>query len=172
MLITINDKSLSDIKKFSEECVGTNKYYSSRGQSNVAKITSDIFTGKCGEFAAYQLLLSKFEDATPPDLEIYIGRRKSHSADLTAGGFKFSVKTQSMDSIRKYGMSWLMEKTSLPKFDGHHVILCLELEPGIILIQNIVKFGAMLAVQAEPKLKHLKSKCAFYYDDILLGGIE
>ena len=171
MLIKIDKETIEKCTKFAEECVGTNKYYASRGQANVAKITQDIITGKLGEFAAYELLRSKFEDATLPDLEIYRGNKKSHGADLVAGGHKFSVKTQSMESIKKYGMSWLMEKTSLDKFKDHMVILCIQLENDSILIQNVVPFQSMLDVVAEPRLKHLKSKCAFYYNDMLLKGV-
>jgi len=171
MLIKIAQETIDKCTLFAQECAQTNKYYASRGQANLDKITQDIITGKLGEFAAYELLSSKFADTTLPDLEIYRGGRKSHSADLTAGGHNFSVKTQSIDSVKRYGMSWLMEKSSLPKFEGHYVILCMEIEKGLLLIQNVVQFSDMLAVQAEPRLKHLKSKCAFYYNDMMLKDI-
>jgi hypothetical protein len=172
MLIKINQETIEKCTKFAEECVGTNKYYASRGQSNRAKIVQDIITGKMGEFAAYELLSSKFREVSQPDLEIYHGGRKSHSADITADGFLFSVKTQSLDSVKRYGLSWLMEKNSLSKFAGHYVILCLQIDDSTILVQNVVPFEAMLSVQAEPRLKHLKTKAAFYYDDIILGGVK
>ena len=171
MLIVVKPEIVKLVEAFAAECVGTNKYYASRGQSNVEKITADITTGKLGEWAAYELLLSKFPDATKPDLEISRGGKKSHSADLVAGGHSFSVKTQSLESVKKYGMSWLMEKNSLDKFTGHYVILCMEIEKNCILIQNVVQFSDMLACQAEPRLKHLKSKCAFYYNDMMLKEI-
>lgn len=171
MLIKISPSIIEKCTTFAQECAQTNKYYASRGQANLDKIVQDIITGKLGEFAAYELLSSRFDDTTLPDLEIYRGGRKSHSADITAGGHNFSVKTQSLESVKKYGMSWLMEKTSLPKFEGHQVIMALELERGSILIQNIVPFEQMLSVQGEPRLKHLKSKCAFYYDAILLNNL-
>jgi hypothetical protein len=171
MLIKIDQDIIDKCTKFAEECVGTNKYYASRGQANTSKITQDIITGKLGEFAAYELLKEKFEDTSLPDLEVYRGGKKSHSADLVAGGHKFSVKTQSIESVKKYGMSWLLEKNSLDKFTGHHVILCMEIEKGLILIQNVVPFQCVLDVMSEPRLKHLKSKCAFYYNDVILKGI-
>jgi hypothetical protein len=171
MLIKIAQETIDKCTAFAQECAQTNKYYASRGQANLDKIVQDIITGKLGEFAAYELLSSKFSDTTLPDLEIYRGGRKSHSADLTAGGHNFSVKTQSFESIKRYGVSWLMEKSSLPKFEGHYVILCVQLENNCILIQNVVQFSDMLAVQAEPRLKHLKSKCAFYYNDMMLKDI-
>lgn len=168
MLIQLSQEIIDKCTKFAEECVDTNKYYASRGQANRAKIVQDIITGKLGEFAVHELLSSKFSDTTLPDLEIYRGGRKSHSADITAGGHSFSVKTQSLDSIKRYGMSWLMEKTSLSKFEGHYMALCLQLEADLILIQNILPFEEMLAVQGEPRLKHLTTKSAFYYNDIIL----
>jgi len=172
MLIELDQITIDKCMKFALECVGTNKYYASRGQSNVDKITNDIFVGKCGEFASYFLLKSKFKDVIEPDVEIYRGGRKTHSADLEADGFKFSVKTQTLDSVKLYGMSWLMEKTAVPKFEGHHFILCLEVERGCILIQNVVEYNDIVSVLAEPRLKHLKSKCAFYYNDIILNKVK
>lgn len=171
MLIKISSDIIEKCTIFAQECAQTNKYYASRGQANLDKIVQDIITGKLGEFAAYELLSSKFADATVPDLEIYKGGRKSHSADITAGGHNFSVKTQSLESVKKYGMSWLMEKNSLDKFTGHHVILCMEIEKGYILIQNVVAFQNVLDIMSEPRLKHLKSKCAFYYNDLILNNL-
>lgn len=172
MLIQLDQETIDKCQKFADECVGTNKYYASRGQSNTAKITNDIFVGKCGEFACYELLKSKFKEVLLPDIEIHRGGKKSHSADIMADGHLFSVKTQTMASVKNYGMSWLMEKTAVPKFEGHHFILCLEIEKGLILIQNVVEYKDIVSILAEPRLKHLKSKCAFYYNDIILNKVR
>lgn len=170
MLIKLKKDILAKCKEFSEVCAETNKYYASRGQANLEKIKSDIFVGKLGEWASYELLKSKGYEVSAPDMEIT--RKKSHDADLSTHLIKFSVKTQSLGSVRKYGMSWLMEKNSLKKFKDHYVILCMQISDQEILVQNIVKFSDMLAVQGEPKLAYLTSKAAFYYEDIICDKLK
>jgi len=172
MLIQLSSEVTEKCMSFAQECVHTNKYYASRGQANVDKIINDIFVGKCGEWASYEFLKLHYDNIQLPDLAIYRGGKKSHSADLMSNDVLFSVKTQSLESVKLYGMSWLMEKSSLPKFLNHNVVLCLEISFGQILIQNIVPFADMLLVQAEPRLKHLKTKCAFYYSDMLKKNIR
>ncbi len=172
MLVSIPAEVVEKIEAFAADCVKTNRYYALRGQSHIPKITNDIIVGKMGEWAAYELLRTKYPEMEEPDLKIYVGGRKSHSPDLTAGDIHFSIKTQTLESVKKYGMSWLMEKNSVDKFVGHHVILCMQIEPTLILIQNIVTFESMMEVQSLPKLKHLKSKIAFYYNDMLLNTIK
>jgi hypothetical protein len=172
MIIKLKPPVIEKCIKFSEECVETNKYYASRGQKNLEKIKNDILVGKLGEWAAYQLLKEQGIEVGEPDLAIYKGGAKSHSADLEGSGHKFSVKTQTLKSVELYGMSWLMEKKALSKFEGHKVVLCLQLADDTILIQNIVKFEDMMAVQKEPKLTYLTSKAAFYYQDLLCDFIK
>jgi hypothetical protein len=172
MIIKLKKNIVDKCHKFAEECVKTNSYYASRGQSNVEKITNDIFVGKLGEWAARIMLIDKGFDISEPDMEIYGRGKKSHDADLSTPSINFSIKTQNLDSIDKYGMSWLMEKKSLSKFAGHQVILCIYLGENKVLIQNIIPFERMLAVQKEPRLAHLTTKCAFYYEDIICYEIN
>lgn len=172
MLIKLDKSIIESCEAFAEACAVTNKYYASRGQSNLEKIKNDIKVGKMGEWAAYQLLIDKGYEVAKPDHEIYTGSRKSHSADLEGSGFKFSVKTQTLDSVRKYGMSWLMEKNSIPKFKEHFFILCLQISDNEILIQNLVPFADMTKNVGAPRLSYLNTKAAFYYNDIICEKLK
>jgi hypothetical protein len=169
MLIQLSNLQISECLDFAKKCVETNKYYASRGQSNIDKIVNDIYVGKLGEWAVYEFLKSKYKDVTPPDM--IITNKKTHGADLVADTIMFDVKTQTLDSVRRYGMSWLMEKSSLNKFYGHYVVMCMQISPQEVIIQNIVAFEELLSVQSEPKLSYLKTKAAFYYSDILFKKI-
>lgn len=171
MLVSIPAEVVEKIEAFAADCVKTNRYYALRGQSHIPKITNDIIVGKMGEWAAYEFLKAKYEGVTEPDLKIYVGGRKSHSPDLTAGSVLFSVKTQTLESVKKYGMSWLWEENSLDKFEHDYVILCLQVEPTLMLIQNVIPFSELMQSKSKPRLKHLKSKCAVYYQDVLLRRI-
>lgn len=170
MLIKLTNFQVAECQDFATRCVTTNKYYASRGQSDTTKITNDILVGKLGEYATYEFLKLKYTDVSAPDIGIH--KVKAHDADITADSIKFSVKTQTLDSIRRYGMSWLMERSSLAKFAGHHVVMCMQISDSEILIQNILPFEELLKVQAAPKLSYLKTKVAFYYSDLLFKKIS
>ena len=171
MIINIPPWIVTQCSEFATACAATNKYYASRGQSNLNKITNDIMVGKLGEWACHKMLLDKGFKVSEPDMQIHLGRKKSHSPDLSTSTINFSVKTQTLRSVEDYGMSWLMEKSSLAKFKGHQVILCIYLGEAKVLIQNIVPFERLLAVQAAPKLAYLITKVAFYYQDLLCDSL-
>jgi len=163
---------MDECESFSIACSKTTSYYIARGQTNSNKRQLDAYYGKLGEWAAFSLLCERFEKVSPPSHEIFTGRNKSHSADLIADNISFSVKTQTLESAKKYGISWLMEKNSIAKFKDQYFILCLVLAPNLILVQNIMSFEEMCNVQDIPKLAHLTSKAAFYYNDLLLNKIK
>ena len=96
---------------------GSGKLYSSRGEKVATKAFFDIVNGKCGEFAAYNALCAVFPQVSEPSLEIFEKRRKSYDADLVVRDkdgtvlMNVHVKTQTADSIKRYGKSWLFQKT-------------------------------------------------------------
>ena len=67
--------------------------------------------GLAAEIATHKALSMQY-DMVQPDTQIYEKKRKSYNADLVdKEGRKFHVKSQTIDSIRKYGASWLFQKT-------------------------------------------------------------
>lgn len=173
MLILLDTAEVEKCQAFAEAVASSTRYYEDRGQNNASKRIKDTVIGKMGELASYKALRSHIPGLTEPDFEIYAGRKKSHSADLMAdNGLKFSVKTQNMVSLEKYGCSWLMETKSIEKFKDDYFILCVYLGDNRVIIQSILHFDEFMTGKGAPKLAYLKTKSAFYYEDMLLSKIK
>lgn len=145
--------------------------YRSRGELSVAKIRKDITNGAIAEYAAYEYLKSIGINTTAPDLAVYEGRRKSFSADLTAGGKTFHVKSQTKESADKYGLSWLFQEQdkiiTLPG-ENSYLVLCLVdgTDVHIKAIINEVELSEADVV-SKPKIgRYAISKKAIYFADL------
>lgn len=98
--------------QFAEDCIESSKaLYAYRGASKTDKIKEDIYIGKMGEVGVY--LSHKADDkiCSKPDFKIYKGRRKSFDADLFMNERAIHVKSQSSESARRYGNSWLFQRS-------------------------------------------------------------
>lgn len=171
MLIRLPTEVIEACTDFAEQCINTTRYQF-RGQRNVNKIKQDILTGKLGEFAAYAVLKEFYPNLQLPDCQIYLGRKKSHSADLTDGETNFAIKTQSKRSMELYGNSFIMETTAIEKHKDMMFVYVIELEPDLFLVQNILSYEQVLACRGEPKLSYLKTKSAFYYQKHLANILQ
>lgn len=171
MLIKLNEEIIKLCKDFAIESVKTHSYYAQRGQNNVEKIINDIFIGKLGEWASYNFLFKNKIITNKPDMRIY-RTGKTHNSDLFNSNYKFSVKTQNLQSAEKFGQSFLKEKDSLDKFLDHKVIICLHINDSLILVQNIISFKTLLDIKSKPKLDKLITKYAFYYNDYLIKNLN
>jgi hypothetical protein len=100
---------------FADAQVPTSKItYAKRGQTNPDKIKRDIVTGKMGELGVHRAFKDEGYITSEPDFAIYKGRGKSFAADLMlAIGDEpiqqIHVKTQSADSMKRYGLSWIFQ---------------------------------------------------------------
>lgn len=145
--------------------------YKSRGELSVAKIRKDITNGAIAEYAAHQYLQTLGITTTKPDLEIYEGRRKSFSADLTADGKTFHVKSQTKESADKYGLSWLFqEQDKIITLPGENSFLVLCMVDGTdvhikAIINEVVLSEADIV--SKPKIgRYAFSKKAIYFADL------
>lgn len=166
-------ESIEKCSKFAELCVDTNlDEYKRRRQFNRAKITDDIKTGKMAEIAVFDFLTGKNFKCNEPDFEIYTARKKNFNQDLIAvkddKTWHIHVKSQKSEQADKYGISWMFQKKdkliTKPK-EEDVIVLC------IVTACTVNVIGAHYAkdivdIYGEPKLKHLTSKAALYYDDI------
>ena len=119
----INDKDFKKIEAFVEQRAIDNELYHKRGGFKEL----DLWVGAFAEYASYYYLKDQGLDVTKPDLTIYKAKDKSFDADLTDGVKKFHVKGQSMESKRRYGDSWLLQrwdKIVQKKIQNHYLILC------------------------------------------------
>ena len=69
----------------------------------------DIVVGALGEMAVYKFLTTQRFKVNRPDFTIH--SKKSYDADLSDLKRNFHVKAQSMSSRKKYGASWLMQRS-------------------------------------------------------------
>lgn len=84
--------------------------YQERNQKH-NKIFHQILNGKIAEYCAYFYLKNKKYNCTKPDLEIYDVKNKSHDADILVNQkTKIHVKSITIESYKKYGISFLVEK--------------------------------------------------------------
>lgn len=166
---------ISLCRKFAKDCVETNAdEYARRNQKNTAKIELDIFIGKIGEFAVYELLgLRTTSPVSKPDLQIYGKYKKSHDYDLsTKSNIKYSVKTQRITDIMRYGKSVLFQKNYIDsiknkKQGSHFLVYCIFDEVSKkVEIHKILHFNEVLSMIDLPKIDRLKNnKYAIYLED-------
>jgi hypothetical protein len=106
---------------FADEREGNTSLYKRRGGFK----REDIVAGAMGEIAAYLWLQQKGYEVGNPDFTIH--KKKSYGADLSDGEYFFHVKTQTTQSVEKYGESWILQKTdklvSVPTAK-HYLLLC------------------------------------------------
>ena len=182
MKIEVIKYTQADLEKCHGFAVGqldtSRDHYRRRKQGNEAKILQDIVTGKLGELAAHRLLRRYGIHATAPDFEIYNSRGKSFDADLKWKGFEFHCKSQTEESAKRYGTSWILQWGG--QGHGHTDKLFKHQEDtdflipttvhddsvrvfGIIRIKELFERGMI----KEPRLEWFKdTKRAIYFEDI------
>lgn len=151
--------------------------YRHRGEMSLNKIHLDIVTGAVAEYAVYEYLRSHGHDATPPDLIIYETAKKSFAADLKVGDRHLHVKSQTVEAAKKYGASWLFQKTdrviSTPS-ERDYMAFCL-VNGDEVEIKAIVSTIELVDAEIwkEPKVPRYRyTKSALYLTDVLSSGIE
>jgi len=157
-------------QKFADERVAQNvTLYEKRGGFK----KEDIVSGAMAELAVYRLLKDRGVKAGKPDLTIHEVRQKSYDADLTDGKHRFHVKGQTLESRRRYGASWIMQRKD-PILNTpeklHYLVPCVvDTETGRVEIFGIMSIGSLVdngCIQ-ECKLEWFrKTKVALYLEYI------
>lgn len=112
MKIKISNYIYDKVVKFADERLGGSKgLYNYRGKSTDNKLKNDIITGALGEYGIQQYLKSLKYKCSKPDLKIYARGEKSFDADLTCDDLNIHVKSQSIQSFKRYGASWLVQRS-------------------------------------------------------------
>ena len=177
MKIKISDYIYSKCVKFAEERMGGSaELYSYRGEKNKSKMLDDIIIGCLGEWGAYKFLNDKGIKVKKPDMNIYEKKRKSFSADLFNDEYSFHVKSQSEVSRKRYGSSWLLQRSDKiisDPGDGEYFLLTSVVDKEVeilacIFIADIVNNNLWGECKV-PYYRH--SKVALYLDD-LDGNIQ
>jgi hypothetical protein len=129
--------------------------------------------GALAEIAVYKLLKELGIKTGHPDFSIHENANKSYDADLTDGTYNFHVKGQGIRQSKRYGESWLFQKSdeliSDPK-KRHYIVPCVvDKDNKTVFIHACIpaKTAKRLEVFGEAKLPHLrKTKKALYLRDI------
>lgn len=152
MQIKISQSQYDRAVKFANDRIDKSKaLYKYRGESKVSKMIEDIVVGTVGEFAVATYLRQQDMECSRPDLKIYESKRKSFDRDLLADDNKIHVKSQSVASSKRYGNSWLLQKSdkvtknpgkneyyAFTEVDGLNVTIL-----GIVKCSDVIKHGLL-----------------------------
>lgn len=169
-IIKLNAYDRKRVEKFADlRCEEDQSLYEKRGGFK----RDDIVTGALGEIAVYKLLRANGFKASKPCFEIYSKGKKSYSADIVDEKRSFHVKSQSLSSEKKYGSSWLLQRTDkllTKEQKSHYVVPC-----TVDLDTNEVKIFCVANIETVKK-NHMIGECkvpwftrykvALYWNDL------
>jgi len=122
------------------------KVYMKRAPTDKYKIHSDLLAGIIGEYGAYKYLLSIGVKVSKPDLKLYAAKQKNFNADLQGSEIKIHVKSQTSESVKRYGHSWILQKTDpmLARPNAQDYLLFTEVEGDEVNILGLVNVKEMV----------------------------
>jgi hypothetical protein len=128
----------------------------------------DLICGALAELAAFKYLHDTDTPVTYPDFTIH--KKKSFGADLTYNELKFHIKGQTLESEKKYGCSFLFQKSdklvSKPSKDDIIVMCVVDINENIVYIKK--ELYANEVIWGKPKIKWLEyNKTALYLEEQL-----
>ena len=176
-MITLTAEEVELCKTFSEQ-VDTS-FYAKRNQFSEEKRIKDSFIGKMGEIVVYKYFKEKGIELSYPDTKIYNKKDKSWAPDLSNSEYNVHVKTQDLESGKRYGVSWMFQAGSSfghkdkeihnPSDKDYLALVSLDFnsKSGEIKAVFPVKDAHQDKLFKEPKLDKLKgNKVAIYFDDL------
>lgn len=169
--IKISNLWLAKCEKFADQQLKDSfNLYQHRGEKRIEKMRDDIIVGKLVELAAYKYLKPLFTNLSKPDFTIYERRHKSHSADLYTKSVSFHVKGQSELSRKRYGSSFLFQKTDpiVRAPDNNHYVIVgvVDDEKLFVTLLGCIRASDMKQYIREPKNPNYAfTKVAIYIDD-------
>ena len=170
MKIKISKYYLDKCRDFAEKQLkGSKDLYAYRGEHNLEKMLEDIVVGKLGECAVYKYLSDRGLYCTRPDFKIYEAKRKSFDADLFCENCPVHVKSQSVLSSKRYGSSWLFQKSdSLLKCDTTQEFMAFtKVDGDEVDILGIVRAIDIQDLYGECAVfRYRKTKVALYWDEV------
>jgi len=165
--------------KFAEDSVETSlKHYARRNQTNATKIKGDIYVGKVGEQLVHDYLKKYDPTITEPDYKVYKPREKTWAPDMHTDTYNVHVKTQSIESSNKYGISWILQYDDAGKHRDKHLVNPQDNDLQVFTLVDVIKkhfhICAVIPIKFMvehlldlPKLDYLqKTKRAVYYKRI------
>ena len=149
-----------------------------RNQTNKDAMIAQVTCGKMAEWAVTMCLLDQGYDVTEPDMKIYTASKKSFDADLTVDGAPLHVKSQSVESARRFGTSWMFQYGGrgyghkdplIDKVDENVALCVVDFTNRNVVIHGIFPFEKLRGILKEPvKLSLKKTKRCVYLKDLNL----
>ena len=169
--IQLRKRDRTTVEKFADARFGGNSdaLYKKRGSFK----RDDIVVGALAELAVYRFLKEQGIKTNRPDFKIYEKGQKSFNPDLTDGTRHFHVKGQSISSAKRYGNSWLMQRSDklTKEPTRYHYIVPTEvnLRTNEVIIFGVISFTALHHNQCfmDCKLEQFnRTKTAIYLDSL------
>lgn len=136
---------------------------SERGNSYAEqKFKQDIYSGKLAEFAVYNYILSQGKSVTPPDIDIYHGRKKSFDADLTVNN-ETPIHVKSCIETNGWELAWLFQPNDklIAEPSDKEVIFLVTISASKEFSAYILKAIDFIGKYEDPKFGILKKKVIY-----------
>lgn len=177
MIVQISKSNYRKCELFAKQRMeGSQKTYFYRGEQSTSKIMDDLLIGAVGEYGSYQFLKMQGIKVSKPDMTIYDKANKSYKADLITDKYDIHVKSQGLASVKRYGNSWLLQKSD--------AIVNSPTDRDILLLTNVSGnrvdiLGLVLAADLKAEgchqecrvWRYRETKIALYFDNIKQKGI-
>jgi len=168
--IKLNDRQKARCVAFAEARKGDKALYEKRGAFKI----EDLIAGAMGEIAVWKYLRARgFSDVTKPDFTIYDKKDKSYDADIMANGKHIHVKSQTRESERRYGPSWIMQRHDpcLKKIQYNHYMVPCVVDIGSNTVEIFGAIGLKQIIEGghigELKVPWMrKTKVAIYMETL------
>lgn len=119
--------------------------------------------GKIAEWACYRWLCTYVScPEAPPDMEIYKAKDKSFDADLVVDGVPIHVKSMTVQSAERWGLSWVFDIND--DLEGWMALWLINREE--IELLGLLPVDAVNEFWSPTRKTSLKTKKVLYYDDI------
>lgn len=173
IILDIDD--IKDVESFIEKRTkDSSKFYTSRGSFKEI----DLKAGALAEVAVYKYLNEKGFSPSLPDFSIHL--KKSYSADIVCSIGNIHVKSQTIDSVLKYGGSWVFQRNDSlfnNKLNDYIVLCTVDISNNLVTIQAIIKVSNIVSNNLIADCKsswHNTNKCALYLEQIskVLKGVS
>jgi len=180
-VIKLKDIDVELCYEYAEAVYDTNKdEYKRRNQDNKETILRQNVCGKLAELGVYDFLNSLGVSATFPDFNIYPKEEKNFSPDIyfekESRQIGCHIKAQDVAQTARYSASWLFQKHSDPlvvKPEEHvdELLVFVQIDGLSAKIMGVVWAREIASFLKAPRLAHLESKVALYYDDLVEAGV-
>jgi hypothetical protein len=117
--VVLNKNLVTKARDFAKQVTPTvgvsGKGYADANQFNLQKIEHDHCVSKLGEEAVRIIFEQQHRQVWGPDYHVYQSGQKSWAADLYIDGTGLAVKTQTVTSAQRFGLSWTFQAGAFRK---------------------------------------------------------